>query len=56
MTPSRSETSPPVTLGHIRAHGSRDLLIYCESIQCNHSASFNANHLPNETAIRQLGA
>jgi hypothetical protein len=23
-----------VTLGHIRAHGCRDLLIYCEAVNC----------------------
>jgi hypothetical protein len=27
-----------VTLGHIRAHGCRDLLIYCEAVNCNHSS------------------
>jgi hypothetical protein len=28
----------PVTMGHIRSHGCRDLLVYCESGWCNHSA------------------
>ena len=35
-----------VTLGHIRAHGCRDLLIYCEAVNANHSSSMNAGHLP----------
>jgi hypothetical protein len=25
------ETFPPVTMGHIRGHGCRDLLVYCSS-------------------------
>ena len=25
------ETFPPVTMGHIRGHGCRDLLVYCDS-------------------------
>jgi hypothetical protein len=30
---------PPVTLGHIRSHGVRRLLIYCsEGLYCHHSA------------------
>ena len=51
-----TETFPPVTLGHIRGHGCCDLLVYCSSIICNHSITLNADHLPDETAIRQLGA
>ena len=55
MTPRASETFPPVTL-HIRGHGCRDLLVYCESTWCNHSATMNADSLPDEMVIRQLGA
>ena len=29
------ETFPPVTLGHIRGHGCRELLVYCQSLWCN---------------------
>jgi hypothetical protein len=25
----KAETFPPVTMGHIRGHGCRELLIYC---------------------------
>jgi hypothetical protein len=25
----KAETFPPVTMGHIRGHGCRDLLVYC---------------------------
>jgi citrate lyase alpha subunit len=28
----KRETFEPVTLGHIRSHGCRDLLVYCGSI------------------------
>jgi hypothetical protein len=35
---------PPVTLGHIRRHGCRDLLVYCASIHCNHSAEIKSEH------------
>src|SRR5438105_4011632 len=52
----KAETFEPVTLGHIRSHGCRDLLIYCGSINCSHSATMNADHLPDETPIRPLGA
>jgi hypothetical protein len=27
----KAETFPPVTMGHIRGHGCRDLLVYCGS-------------------------
>jgi hypothetical protein len=38
----KRETFEPVTLGHIRSHGCRDLLVYCGSpIIC-----------PDETVIR----
>jgi hypothetical protein len=40
-------------MGHIRGHGCRDLLIYCSSGRCHHSASMNADWLPDET-VRAL--
>jgi hypothetical protein len=39
-------------MGHIRGHGCRDLLVYCESIDCHHETKLNADHLPDETPIR----
>jgi len=27
-----------MTLGHIRSHGCRDLLVYCAAVNCNHSS------------------
>jgi len=39
-----------VMLGHTRGHGCRDLLIYCASIDCNHSSTMNADHLPDDFA------
>jgi hypothetical protein len=56
MTPRNREMVESVTLGHIRGHGCRDLLVYCNSIQCNHQTKVNADHLPDPTPIRPLGA
>ena len=56
MAVHKGERIQSVTLGHIRSHGCRDLLIYCSFIDCSHSATMNADHLPDETAIRPLGA
>jgi hypothetical protein len=56
MTPRHHETFEPVTLGHIRGHGCRDLLVYCESVGCNHSAVMNADWLPDETPVRSLSS
>jgi hypothetical protein len=36
MVIRKSETFPPVTLGHIRSHGCRELLVYSGSINCSH--------------------
>jgi hypothetical protein len=38
MTQRQLETFPLVTLGHIRGYGCHVLLVYCDSIHCNHSA------------------
>jgi hypothetical protein len=54
MVPRKSETFEPVTLGHIRGHGYRDLLIYCGSGRCHHSTTMNADWLPDETPVRSL--
>jgi hypothetical protein len=43
-----------VTLDHIRGHGCRGVLVYCESIWCNHSADIDADWLPDDTVIRSL--
>ena len=45
----QQETFDPVTLGHIRSHGCRDLLVYCISGRCHHS---NGDWLPDETPVR----
>ena len=45
----------PVTLGHMRSQGCRDLLVYCDSGRCNHSTIMNVGHLPDETPIKSLG-
>jgi hypothetical protein len=54
MTPRQRQTFPPVTLGQIRGHGCRNLLVYCDSLWCNHSAVVNADALPDEIPVRSL--
>jgi hypothetical protein len=49
-----SKTFTPVTMGHIRGHGCRDLLVYCASPWCNHSATINADWLPDNVPVRSL--
>ena len=41
----QQETFELVTLGHIRSHGCRDLLVYCISGRCHHSATLKPNPL-----------
>jgi hypothetical protein len=52
----RNEThrGPPATLGHIRSHGVRRLLIYCSTGLCHHTAVVDANRWPDDMAIREL--
>jgi hypothetical protein len=45
----------PVTLGHMRSQGCRDLLAYCNSGHCNHSTIMNVGHLPDDLSIKSLG-
>ena len=54
MPPHRAERFEPVTLAHIRSHGCRDLLIYCDSGRYHHSATMNADWLPDEPPVRSL--
>ena len=56
MTPRKREIFDPVTLGHIRGHGCRGLLVYCGSIHCSYGAEMNADHFSDDTPIRPLGA
>ncbi|HEY7247909.1 MAG TPA: hypothetical protein VH678_28915 [Xanthobacteraceae bacterium] len=49
-----AEPCEPVTMGHIRSHGCRDLLVYCVSGRCHHGSSFNADWLPDGTPVRSL--
>jgi hypothetical protein len=41
------ERFEPVTMGHIRGHGVTRLLVYCESLWCNHSVTLEADWLPD---------
>jgi hypothetical protein len=52
----KPETFQAVTLGHIRSHGCRVLLVYCGSIHCSHQTKMSADHLPDETPLKSLGA
>ena len=54
MVIRKCETFEPVTLGHIRSHGCRDLLVYCGSGRCRHSATMNGDWLPDEAPVRSL--
>src|SRR5580700_8178532 len=49
-----SYQGPPVTLGHIRAHGVRRLLIYCSTGFCHHSAVVDADRWPDDTVLLNL--
>jgi hypothetical protein len=49
-----AEAFESITLGHMRSHGCRDLLVYCASIHCNHSSVMNADHLPDDLPIGSL--
>jgi hypothetical protein len=48
------EVFEPVTLGHVRSLACRDLLVYCTSGHCHHSATMNADWLPDAVSVRSL--
>jgi hypothetical protein len=54
MAQRTRQTFPPVTLGHIRGHGCRNLLVYCGNMNCNHGATMNANYMPDDLPIGSL--
>jgi len=54
MTPPSQQPVDFVTMGHIRSHGCRDLLVYCNSVWCNHSARLNADWLSDDTVLLQV--
>jgi hypothetical protein len=41
-------------MAHIRGHGCRDLLIYCSSGRCHHSASMSGDGFPDDLPVRSL--
>jgi hypothetical protein len=55
MRPNKIGKLAPVTLGHMRSQGCRDLLVYCSSGRCNHSTIMNVGHLPDDIPIKSLG-
>jgi hypothetical protein len=48
------KTFSPLAMAHIHGHGCRDLLVYCGSERCHHSASINGDHLPDDLPVRSL--
>ena len=50
----KAETFPPVTMDHIRDHGCRDLLVYCGSGRCHHSATLSGDCFPDDLPVRSL--
>jgi hypothetical protein len=44
----------PVTMGHIRGHRVTRLLVYCGAINCNHSATLDADWLADDTILLTL--
>jgi hypothetical protein len=48
------KTFPPVTMGHIRGHGCRDLLVYWRSGRCHHSATISGDCFPDGLPVRSL--
>jgi hypothetical protein len=50
----RAQPKDVVTMGHLRAHGCRDLLVYCTSIWCNHSTKLNVDWLPDDAEPQGL--
>jgi hypothetical protein len=55
MPPAKVGKLAPVTLGHMRSQGCRDLLVYCNSDHCDHRTIMNVGHLPDDTPIKSLG-
>src|SRR4029079_16852288 len=55
-TGRKGETFQPVTMGHIRGHGVTRLIVYCESLWCNHSATLNADWLTDDNILLALEA
>jgi hypothetical protein len=54
MVIRKNETFPPVTMGHIRGHGCRNLLVYCISGRRHHSAVMDGDWLDNDMPVCSL--
>ena len=54
MTRPQRQGAELVTMGHIRSHGCPDLLVYCVSPWCNHSATLSLDSLRDDTALLDL--
>jgi hypothetical protein len=51
MAPDRSELP---TIGHYRGHGVTRLLVYCCSMDCNHSSTIDASAFPDDLVALDL--
>ena len=50
----KRETFEPATMGNLRRYGCRQLLVYCTSGWCHHSAILNADWLADDVPVRSL--
>jgi hypothetical protein len=50
MPAPRTGKFAPVTLGHMRSQGCRDLLVHCKSSDCDYCTTINFGHPPDETS------
>jgi hypothetical protein len=44
-----------MTLGNMRSQGVRSISVYCQSINCGHEATFNADALPDDMSVPDVG-
>jgi hypothetical protein len=54
MTRPQRQGAELVTLAHLRGHGCRNLLVYCVSPWCSHSATLTLDWLPDDTVLLEL--
>jgi hypothetical protein len=41
-------------MGHIRGHGVTRLLVYCDALNCNHSATIDGAPFPDDLVLLEL--
>lgn len=50
-TPAATHSSGPVTLSDMRREGVHTLLVYCDRLDCHHSATLNADRWPGDVPV-----